>query len=106
MLVLPSHTHSGPGGFANFPTYNTAAPSTTDDHRPVAFVELLDPEPADPQLYTFLATRSRSRSAGPTGTSTRPRPAGASRATYGVTRNRSIEAHLADHGIIEDRGDG
>ncbi len=27
ILISASHTHSGPGGYANFPTLNTAAPS-------------------------------------------------------------------------------
>src|SRR5688572_13618515 len=57
MLVSASHTHSGPGGYANFPTLNTTAPSTQTATDPMSFVGLLRPAPADPQLYRFLAER-------------------------------------------------
>ena len=106
VLILPTHTHSGPGGFANFPTYNTAAPSPETIQDPSSFAELFNPEPADRQLYTFLATqitKSIRRAARDLG----PAVAGwGSGRIVGLTRNRSIEAHLADHGIIEDRGSG
>ncbi len=47
VLLAASHTHSGPGGFANNPTYNTAAPSieTVDD--PASFPAFFNPAPAD-----------------------------------------------------------
>src|SRR3954469_24369190 len=54
VLISASHTHSGPGGFANFKTFNTAAPSLQTATDPISFYRLLDPKPADPQLYTFL----------------------------------------------------
>ncbi|MGI8460653.1 MAG: neutral/alkaline non-lysosomal ceramidase N-terminal domain-containing protein [Solirubrobacterales bacterium] len=106
VLILPTHTHSGPGGFANFPTYNTAAPSPETITSPTSFVELLDPKPADRQLYTFLATqiaksiRRAKRDLGPA-------MAGwGDGEIVGLTRNRSIEAHLANHEIIKARGAG
>lgn len=54
ILISASHTHSGPGGFANFPTLNTTAPSLETAGDPNSFAALLNPAPADPQLYTFL----------------------------------------------------
>ena len=54
ILISASHTHSGPGGYANFPTLNTAAPSLETATDPLSFFRLLNPDPADRQLYTFL----------------------------------------------------
>src|SRR3954471_9815767 len=44
VLLAASHTHSGPGGFANNPTYNTAAPSVETVDDPLSFYELFNPE--------------------------------------------------------------
>ena len=46
ILISASHTHSGPGGYANFPTLNTAAPSLQTATDPFSFFRLLDPEPS------------------------------------------------------------
>jgi neutral ceramidase len=54
ILISASHTHSGPGGYANYPTFNTAAPSMETVGDPSTFVGLFNPAPADRQLYTFL----------------------------------------------------
>jgi neutral ceramidase len=106
ILISASHTHSGPGGFANYPTFNTAAPSTGTTGDPTTFVRLFDPKPADRQLYTFLvkqisaAIRRADRDRGPA-------VAGwGQEHLSGLTRNRSLEAHLADHGIIREYGQG
>lgn len=106
ILISASHTHSGPGGYANFPTLNTAAPSLQTATDPLSFFRLLDPNPADPQLYTFItkqviaAIRRADEDLGPA-------VAGwGSARILGLTRNRSLEAHLADHGILLDPGQG
>ena len=106
VLASASHTHAGPTGFANFNTYNTTAPSTETFDTPSTFVNFFNPQPPDPQLYTFLvdrlalAIRQAARGA-------RPAAIGWGEAALtSVTKNRSIEAHLADHGIIKDRGTG
>src|SRR3954469_16887899 len=57
VLLAASHTHSGPGGFTNNPTYNTAAPSIETIDDPLSFYKLLTPDPADRQLYTWLVDR-------------------------------------------------
>ena len=105
-MVSASHTHSGPGGYANFKTFNTAAPGLATVTDPLSFYRLLDAPPADPQLYSFLvrqvtaAVRRADRDRAPA-------QAGWGRAEiHGLTQNRSIEAHLADHGIQRERGQG
>ena len=106
LLVSASHTHSGPGGYANFTTFNTAAPSTGTATDPLSFYRFLDSPPADPQLYSFLVrqiTAAVRRADADRG----PARAGWGRAEiHGLTQNRSIEAHLADHGIQRERGSG
>ncbi len=106
VVLAASHTHSGPGGFANNPTYNTAAPSIETATDPFSFARFFDPAPADPQLYAFLVKQIAAS----------VRRADADRdlaeAAWGHTRledlteNRSIEAHLANYGISVPFGQG
>jgi neutral ceramidase len=106
LLLAASHTHSGPGGFSNNPIYNTAAPSTETVTDPLSYARFFNPAPADRQLYTFLvhqialsvrrADADRGRAMAGWGHTT----------LYGITQNRSIEAHLADHGIKLPYGKG
>ncbi|WP_354699276.1 Neutral ceramidase [Paraconexibacter sp. AEG42_29] len=106
ILMAASHTHSGPGGYANNPTYNTAAPSPATIGNPSSFIEFIDPKPADPTLYTFLVKQiaaSIRRADGDRGLAA----AGwASVELRGLTENRSIEAHLANHGLDVETGRG
>ena len=106
ILISASHTHSGPGGYANFPTLNTAAPSLQTATDPLSFARFLSPDKANPLLYTFL-TRQISTAIRRADDDRAMATAGwgSSRIT-GLTQNRSIEAHLANHGIIKDRGAG
>ncbi|MDX6587595.1 MAG: neutral ceramidase [Solirubrobacterales bacterium] len=100
VIISASHTHSAPAGYANFPAFNTVAPTSTT---PTEF-ELSSP--ADPVLYTFLVKRI----------ATAIRRADSDRAPavagwgetklFGVTQNRSIEAHLAMHQVYEEFGQG
>ncbi|MBJ7521539.1 MAG: neutral/alkaline non-lysosomal ceramidase N-terminal domain-containing protein [Solirubrobacteraceae bacterium] len=107
VLMSATHTHAGPGGFANYATLNTAAPNArmllTD---PRALGSLLNPVRADPQLYTFLVQQI---SAAIREADDRLAPAVAGwgdEQLYGLTRNRSLEAHLANHGIRKRPGEG
>ena len=106
ILISASHTHSGPGGYANFETLNTAAPSLETATDPFTFVGLFQPAEADPQLYRFLvdqisgAIRRADDDLGPALAGW-----GSSRIT-GLTENRSVEAHLADHGLALEPGQG
>ena len=106
VLVGATHTHSGPSQFANFATLNTLAPSPETITDPSSFTDFLQPRPAEPQIYTFLvkriatALRRANRDLGPAAAGW-----GTTR-LLGVTDNRSLEAHLADHGIIEAPGTG
>lgn len=106
ILISASHTHSGPGGYANFPTLNSAAPSMQTITDPSSFFGFFNPQPAEPQLYRFLvdqiaaAIERADRDLG---------PAAAGWGTeeiLGLTRNRSLEAHLANHGLELERGQG
>jgi neutral ceramidase len=106
VLISASHTHSGPGGYANFKTFNTAAPSLQTATDPISFYRLLDPKPADPQLYTFL-TKQIAAAVQRADQDLGPASAGwGSAEIEGLTQNRSIEAHLADHGILLEPGQG
>jgi len=106
ILISASHTHSGPGGYANFPTLNTAAPSLQTVTDPTSFSNFFDPKPADPELYRFVYDQI-SKSIERADRDLAPAAAGwGSSRIVGLTRNRSLEAHLADHGIIKKRGEG
>src|SRR3954447_8249786 len=106
ILVSASHTHSGPGGYANFPTLNSAAPSLQTVGDPSTFTGFVNPQPADPELYRFLhdqITASIARA----DDDLAPAEAGwGHEDLFGITRNRSLEAHLANFGIIEAKGTG
>jgi neutral ceramidase len=93
-----SHTHAAPSQYYNFGAYNTVFMTA---QKPSEFNT-----EADPQLYSFmvrrlaLAIRRADDDLGPA-------TAGwGARTLLGLTRNRSIEAHLADHGIVEPYGTG
>ena len=106
VLVSASHTHAGPAGYANYSTFNTLAPSIETIDRPDTFVELLSPRPADPQLYTFLVRRLALAIRRADADLAPAAAAWGVTDLLGVTKNRSIEAHLADHGIIREYGHG
>ena len=106
IMISASHTHSGPGGYANFPTLNTAAPSLQTATDPLSFFRLLNPDAADRQLYTFLV-RQISTAIARADADLGPAQAGwGSSRIMGLTRNRSIEAHLANHGKALEYGQG
>jgi neutral ceramidase len=98
VIVSASHTHAGPTGYSNF-LFKDAAFQTPK--APTSGVT--DP---DPVLYTFMVKRialalSRARAD--------LAPAAAAwghTRLVGVTANRSLEAHLADHGLSIPRGQG
>ena len=98
LIVSASHTHAGPTGYSNFLFKDAAFPTPAEPQSGVT-------QP-DPLLYTFLVRRltlalERARAdAGPAAA------AWGHTTLTGVTENRSIEAHLADHGIELPRGAG
>ena len=106
ILISASHTHSGPGGYANYPTLNTAAPSMQTATDPASFMSLLRPGPADPQLYRFLTDQITTAIRRADDDLAPAAAAWESARILGLTRNRSLEAHLADHDIIRARGEG
>ncbi|MHB8691958.1 MAG: hypothetical protein ACYDHH_12000 [Solirubrobacteraceae bacterium] len=102
ILLQASHTHSGPGGWTNNPTYNSAAPDASASFLlsdPSAYVNFFTATPANKQLYTFLVDRIavaiRRANA-----DLAPAEAGWGHSDLvGITQNRSLEAHLANLGI-------
>ncbi len=98
VIVSASHTPAGPTGYSNFRFKDAAFPTPKAPRSGVS-----DP---DPLLYAFLVrrlalalTRARADLA--------PAAAGwGSTRLTGLTANRSLEAHLADHGLDVVRGDG
>ncbi len=98
VIVQATHTHAGPTGYSNFLFKDRAFPTPSAPRAQAS-------EP-DPRLYAFMVRRLalaiRRADA-------RLRPAAAAwghTELRGVTRNRSIEAHLADHGIERSYGSG
>jgi neutral ceramidase len=100
VLDSASHTHAAPTGFYNFPTYNTVFMTINS---PTNF-QLTGS--IDQQLYAFmvrrlsLAIRRANADLGP------------GKVGWGLaqidhlTQNRSLEAHLYNHGIHEPYGQG
>ena len=103
-LVSASHTHGGPNGYMNFSTYNSVLPT----QRSVRGESSLEPVPPafKAQLHSFMVRRlalaleraDDDRSPGAAGWGTTR--------LLGATANRSLEAHLADDGLLVPRGEG
>lgn len=99
VVLAASHTHSGPGGFANNPTYNTAAPSPQTIADPLSFYKFFNPDPPDRQLYTFLVQQIAASVRRADADRAPAAAAWGSTRLSGLTQNRSLEAHLANHSI-------
>ena len=100
VLVSASHTHAAPTGYFNFSTYNTVFMTTgTPTDQNVA-------GDRDPQLYAFMV-RQLAEAIRRADDDLAPAQAGWSAlGCTDVTRNRSIEAHLHNHGIVKAYGEG
>ena len=99
VIVSASHTHGAQAGYSNFPGFNTVPPTKTTPTE-VALA------PADPQLYGFMVRRL-AEAIRRADDDLAPAALGWGEATLlGLTQNRSIEAHLADHGIQLGYGQG
>ncbi|MCU1588012.1 MAG: hypothetical protein JWN31_1505 [Frankiales bacterium] len=100
IIVSASHTHAAPSGYYPFGTYNTVfmTPRTLTSQNVTGAI--------DPQLYAFeirqlvLAITRADNDLGP------GRLGWASTQLLGLTANRSLEAHLRDHGITKAYGTG
>ena len=101
VLASASHTHAAPTGFYNFGTYNTAFMQADN---PAEF-KITDTA-ADPQLYTFMV-KQVAAAIRRADDDLAPAEAGwGFTRILGLTANRSIEAHLADHDIFVDYPNG
>ena len=99
VIVSASHTHGAQAGYSNFPGFNTVPPTKTTPTE-VALAG------ADPQLYGFMVRRL-AEAIRRADDDRAPAALGWGEATLlGLTQNRSIEAHLADHGILLGYGEG
>ena len=100
VLDSATHTHSGPTGFFNFSTYNTVFMSINSPADFNLAGEL------DPVLYAFMVDRLA------TAIERADDDLGPGRLGWGRTKlagpvvNRSLEAHLRDHGIERGIGEG
>ena len=98
VIASASHTHAGPTGFFNFGAYNTIFPTRGT---PTEFNTA-----ADPQLYGFMV-RQFAAAIERADRDLRPAAAGWGESRIvGLTHNRSIEAHLHNHGIVKEFGEG
>src|SRR3954453_1401944 len=100
VLDSASHTHAAPTGFYNFPTYNSV------------FMTIKSPTSfnltgkLDPQLYSF-EVRQLARAIRRANTDLGPGKLGWGETNIDhLTKNRSLEAHLYDHGIHVPYGTG
>src|SRR3954471_21821412 len=101
ILASASHTHAAPTGFYNFGTYNTAFMQADN---PLEF-KIVDTA-ADPQLYTFMV-KQLAAAIRRADDDLAPAEVGwGYTQILGLTANRSIEAHLADHGLLVDYPNG
>jgi neutral ceramidase len=100
VLASASHTHAAPTGFYNFSAYNTVfmTTSTPADQNVEGAL--------DPQLYAFMV-RQVAQAIRRADDDLAPAAAGwgATRIET-LTKNRSIEAHLHNHGIVRALGEG
>ena len=100
IIVSASHTHAAPSGYYPFTTYNTVfmTPSTLTDQNVTGAL--------DPQLYAFevrqlvLAIQRADDDLAP------GKVGWATTTLLHLTANRSLEAHLRDHGIVKAFGTG
>ncbi|MCU1600453.1 MAG: hypothetical protein JWO22_1162 [Frankiales bacterium] len=100
IIVSASHTHAAPSGYYPFQTYNTVfmTTSTLTDQNVTGAL--------DPQLYSFevrqlvLAIQRADDDLAP------GKVGWATTKLSGLTANRSLEAHLRDHGITKAFGQG
>ncbi|GAB4013432.1 neutral/alkaline non-lysosomal ceramidase N-terminal domain-containing protein [Nocardioides ultimimeridianus] len=101
IIVSATHTHGSQMGFMNYGAYNTVLPSVDN------LADLSLPStPADQLMYNLM-TRQLATAIRRADDDRRPGSVGWGHTTlYGVTHNRSLEAHLADYGIIEAPGTG
>ncbi|HUR52079.1 MAG TPA: neutral/alkaline non-lysosomal ceramidase N-terminal domain-containing protein [Mycobacteriales bacterium] len=100
IIVSASHTHAAPSGYYPWTTYNTVfmTPHTLTQQNVTGSL--------DPQLYAFeirqlvLAITRADQDLGPGAVGW------ATTSLTGLTANRSLEAHLRDHGIDKAFGTG
>ncbi|MDX6216353.1 MAG: neutral ceramidase [Frankiales bacterium] len=100
IIVSASHTHAAPSGYYPYNTYNTVFMTTS------TLTQQNVTGAMDPQLYSFevrqlvLAIQRADDDLAP------GKIGWATTTLLGLTANRSLEAHLRDHGIVKGYGQG
>lgn len=101
VIASATHTHGSQVGYMNFSSYNSVLPHGSN---PTEF-DVIDTA-ADPVMYNFM-TRQLAQAISRADEDLRPGAIGWGQSKLlGVTQNRSLEAHLANHGIHEPVGKG
>jgi neutral ceramidase len=100
VLISSTHTHAGPSGYWNFGAYNTVFPTLST---PTTF-NLTGAR--DDQLYSFEVRQLAAAISAANSDLSPGAAAWAHRDLVGLTMNRSLEAHLANFGIMESYGTG
>src|SRR3954447_22952929 len=100
ILVSASHTHAAPSGWYAFSTYNTVfmTVNSPTDYNVAGTL--------DPQLYSFMVRRLVAAITRADDNLGPARAGWGATELLGLTENRSLEAHLADHGLDVPRGQG
>ena len=98
LIISATHTHNGPAGFSAYQGDNFVAPTRGD---PTNFKTS-----ADTHVYGFLVTRIALAVARADDDLGPARVGWGQTELVGVTDNRSLEAHLADHGFDLSYGTG
>jgi neutral ceramidase len=100
IVVSASHTHAAPSGYYNYDTYNSVFMTTGTPTEQNVTGEI------DPQLYAFEVRRLAEAIAAADDDLGPAELGWGSTTLVGVTRNRSLEAHLANHGLTVPFGEG
>ncbi|TCJ28357.1 neutral/alkaline non-lysosomal ceramidase N-terminal domain-containing protein [Nocardioides jejuensis] len=104
VIASATHTHSSQMSYMNFPAYNSVLPDTGSvDSLLNSNLVLTQP---DQTMYNFM-TRQLASAIRMADDNLAPGAVGWGHTNlYGVTQNRSLEAHLANYGIDEPVGSG
>ncbi len=104
IVASATHTHSSQSGYMNHSVYNSVLMSTDNLHTLTSF-QLLDTA-ADQTMYNFMTRQLALALSRADDDLTTGKVGWGHTTLYGVTQNRSLEAHLAAYGIDKAPGTG
>ena len=100
VIVSASHTHAAPTGFYNFSTYNTVFMTSG------RLTDFNVTGERDPQLYAFMVRQLALALRRADDDLALAAAGWGSERIFGLTKYRSLEAHLNNHGILHPYGQG